>query len=33
MDLWTVAAAGGTPQRLTWGADIDANSHPAWIAG
>jgi hypothetical protein len=33
IDLWTVAAAGGTPQRLTWGADLDANSHPAWIAG
>jgi hypothetical protein len=33
MDLWTVPAAGGTPQRLTWGADLDANSHPAWIAG
>jgi hypothetical protein len=33
MDLWTVPAAGGTPQRLTSGADLDANSHPAWIAG
>jgi hypothetical protein len=32
MDLWTVPAAGGSPQRLTWGADLDANSHPAWIA-
>jgi hypothetical protein len=33
MDLWTVPAAGGTPHRLTWGADLDANSHPAWVAG
>jgi len=33
MDLWSVPATGGTPQRLTWGADLDANSHPAWIAG
>ena len=32
-DLWSVPAGGGTPQRLTWGADLDANSHPAWIAG
>jgi Tol biopolymer transport system component len=32
-DLWLASAAGSTPQRLTWGADIDANSHPAWIAG
>lgn len=32
-DLWTVPAGGGTAQRLTWGADLDANSHPAWIAG
>jgi len=32
-DLWLTAVAGGTPQRLTWGADIDANSHPVWIAG
>jgi hypothetical protein len=33
MDLWSVPASGGSPQRLTWGADLDANSHPAWIAG
>ena len=32
VDLWTVRASGGSPQRLTWGADLDANSHPAWIA-
>ncbi|HXA43469.1 MAG TPA: hypothetical protein VNV65_11240 [Candidatus Solibacter sp.] len=32
-DLWSVPAAGGTAQRLTWGADLDANSHPGWIAG
>jgi len=32
-DLWLTPVAGGTPQRLTWGADIDANSHPVWIAG
>ena len=32
VDLWTVRAGGGNPQRLTWGADLDANSHPAWIA-
>jgi hypothetical protein len=33
VDLWTVPASGGSPQRLTWGADLDANSHPAWVAG
>jgi hypothetical protein len=33
VDLWSVATSGGNPQRLTWGADLDANSHPAWIAG
>lgn len=30
-DLWMIDAAGkNQPQRLTWGADIDANSRPAW---
>jgi Tol biopolymer transport system component len=34
VDLWSVSADGkGDPQRLTWGADLDANSRPAWIAG
>ena len=33
VDLWTVPVAGGNPQRLTWGADLDSNSHPAWING
>jgi hypothetical protein len=33
VDLWSVAADGkGDPQRLTWGADLDDNSRPAWIA-
>ena len=32
-DLWMAPVGGGTSQRLTWGADLDANSHPAWIAG
>jgi Tol biopolymer transport system component len=31
-DLWMVPAAGGSPQQLTAGADLDANSRPAWIA-
>ena len=31
-DLWMVPAAGGNPQQLTVGADLDANSRPAWIA-
>ena len=31
-DLWTVPAAGGAGQQLTAGADLDANSKPAWIA-
>lgn len=32
-DLWTVPVAGGAGQQLTAGADLDANSKPAWIAG
>lgn len=33
LDLWSVAADGkGDPQRLTWGADLDDNSRPAWIS-
>ena len=32
LDLWMVSADGkGDPRRLTWGADLDANSRPAWI--
>jgi Tol biopolymer transport system component len=32
LDLWQIAADGkGDPKRLTWGADLDANSRPAWI--
>ncbi|HEV3231104.1 MAG TPA: hypothetical protein VG245_02490 [Candidatus Dormibacteraeota bacterium] len=31
-DLYQIPAAGGRPQRLTWGADLDANARPAWIA-
>ncbi|MEA2646470.1 MAG: hypothetical protein QOE92_1553 [Chloroflexota bacterium] len=33
LDLWSVTADGkGEPKRLTWGADLDANARPAWIA-
>ena len=33
VDLWSISADGkGDPQRLTWGADLDDNSRPAWIA-
>lgn len=33
LDLWLVSADGkGDPTRLTWGADLDANSRPAWVA-
>jgi hypothetical protein len=33
VDLWSVPADGkGDPQRLTWGADLDDNSRPAWIS-
>ena len=33
VDLWSVSADGkGDPQRLTWGADLDDNSRPAWIS-
>lgn len=33
-DLWEVpASGGGQPKRLTWGADLDANSAPAWVSG
>ena len=32
-DLWRVPVAGGTPERLTLGADLDANSRPIWISG
>ncbi|MGI8610318.1 MAG: TolB family protein [Candidatus Dormibacteria bacterium] len=31
-DLWMVPVEGGSPQQLTAGADLDANSRPAWIA-
>jgi Tol biopolymer transport system component len=31
-DLYFVPVAGGNPVRLTAGADIDANSRPAWVA-
>ncbi|MHB8509484.1 MAG: TolB family protein [Candidatus Dormibacteria bacterium] len=32
-DLWTVAATGrALPRKLTWGANLDANSRPAWVA-
>ncbi|MDQ6748912.1 MAG: hypothetical protein M3010_12505 [Candidatus Dormibacteraeota bacterium] len=31
-DLWMVPIAGGDPVRLTAGADLDANSRPAWLA-
>ncbi|GAC1330715.1 MAG: hypothetical protein NVSMB17_08290 [Candidatus Dormibacteria bacterium] len=31
-DLWMVPAAGGEARQLTSGADLDANSHPAWTA-
>lgn len=32
-DLWSVPADGkGDPKRLTWGADLNANSRPAWVA-
>jgi Tol biopolymer transport system component len=33
-DLWSVGLSGkDTPQRLTWGADIEATSRPAWVKG
>ncbi|MEA2683534.1 MAG: hypothetical protein QOK05_1862 [Chloroflexota bacterium] len=31
-DLYSVPVSGGTPTRLTAGADLDANSRPAWAA-
>jgi Tol biopolymer transport system component len=31
-DLWMVPAAGGSPEQLTAGADLDANSRAVWIA-
>jgi Tol biopolymer transport system component len=31
-DLYSVPVGGGSPTRLTAGADLDANSRPAWVA-
>jgi Tol biopolymer transport system component len=33
-DLWQVSLSGkDEPKRLSWGADLDANSRPIWIQG